>query len=387
MAKKDKFIGILAAAGAGSRLGGGEAKQFLTLGARPLLAWAAQTMAQTEEISEIIITCPEGAQARTRACLGETVKKPCYIIKGGASRQESVALALERAEDLGYGWVVIHDAARPFTRPELFCQVMSQARQSGAALAAWPSSDTIKAADQADWVQDTLPRERIWLAQTPQAFALPPLLRALRSLPAGLVCTDEAALWAKDGGKAKLVAAPRSNFKITTMDDWNLAKRLVCQPKIGFGFDAHCLQPGRPLVLGGVIIDHPRGLQGHSDADVLTHALMDALLAAAGLGDIGIHFPDHDPAYAGISSLELLRMVKLKLTGYEIEQVNALIMAQSPKMSPHIPAMRANWAAVLALQEARINIAATTTEGLGYIGREEGIAAQAQVLLQDEASF
>jgi 2-C-methyl-D-erythritol 4-phosphate cytidylyltransferase/2-C-methyl-D-erythritol 2,4-cyclodiphosphate synthase len=388
MERKDKFIGILAAAGSGRRLAAGRPKQFLCLAGRPLLAWPAEIMAGLEEIAELIITCPEGREELTRACLGEAArKKPCHIIQGGLSRQESVTLALEQAELKGYGWVVIHDAARPFTQPGLFCQVMAQARSGGAALAAWPSSDTIKEADQEGRVKSTLDRETIWLAQTPQAFALLPLLQALRSRPAGLVYTDEAALWEMSGRALQLVAGPRSNFKITTEDDWNLAQRLSYQPRIGFGFDAHRLVAGRPLIVGGVLIAHPRGLQGHSDADVLTHALMDALLAAASLGDIGAHFPDQAPAYANISSLKLLEMVKSKLTGYEIQQINALIVAQSPKMAPHIPAMRANWAAVLSLAAERINIAATTTEGMGYAGRGEGIAAQAQVLLKEKSSF
>jgi 2-C-methyl-D-erythritol 2,4-cyclodiphosphate synthase len=184
-----------------------------------------------------------------------------------------------------------------------------------------------------------------------------------------------------------MYSAAASCWRLTTKEDCILVQQLLCRPKIGFGFDAHQLIPDRRLIVGGVTIDYHLGLNGHSDADVLTHALMDALLAAAGLGDIGAHFPDHDPAYAGISSLKLLAMVKLKLAGYEIQQINALIIAQEPKMAPHIPAMRANWALTLATAEERINIAATTTEGMGYIGRGEGMAAQAQVMLMENLSF
>ncbi|MDR1396125.1 MAG: 2-C-methyl-D-erythritol 4-phosphate cytidylyltransferase [Desulfarculales bacterium] len=385
MKNYDKFIGLIAAAGLGQRLGADKPKQFLPLAGRPLLAWSAEAMEKTEEIAEIIVICPAGREEEARSCL-KRASKPCHIIRGGPSRQESVALGLDLAQELGYGWVVIHDAARPFARPELFRRVMAQARRHGAALAAWPCSDTVKTADQEANVKSTLPREQIWLAQTPQAFALP-LLKAAAELSEGLVCSDEAALLELNRQKVKLVAAPRANFKITAPEDWISAQQLLCRPRIGFGFDAHRLIPDRRLILGGVAVDYHLGLQGHSDADVLTHALMDALLAAAGLGDIGLHFPDHDPAYAGISSLKLLAAVKLKLAGYEIQQINALIMAQAPKMAPHIPAMRANWALTLATGEERINIAATTTEGMGYIGKGEGMAAQAQVMLMENSIF
>lgn len=377
---KNEFIALVAAGGAGTRLGAAQPKQFLSLGGRSLLARVCGSLAQVDNIAEIVVIHPPGQQPQ-----GLSLNMPLTFITGGATRTASVQNGLAYAKAHGYHWVLIHDAARPFTRPQLFNQVMAQAREHGAAIAAWPSSDTVKRAGAEGFVAATLAREHIWLAQTPQAFKLAPLMDALAKAPRGLSFTDEAGLLEHLGHKVKLVAAARGNFKITTSEDWQMAKELCAWPRIGLGFDVHALTPGRGLILAGVEVPYHLGLAGHSDADVLTHALMDALLSAAGLGDIGRHFPDSDQAYAGISSLSLLRKVLALLTGegFKPVQVNAVLMAQAPKIAPYVEAMRANWATALALPLSLVNIAATTTEKLGFIGQGQGMAAQAQAMLQE----
>lgn len=379
LSESDKFVALVAAAGSGMRMGLNSPKQFAPLNRHTVLAEVCSVLQEVEQIDAIIIISPPGwdIEREYASCFAKVRK----VVNGGATRQESVANGLAVARAMGYGWVVIHDAARPFAGPALFNAVMAAARAHGAAVAAWPCSDTVKRADKDLFVKATLPREEIWLAQTPQAFNLKLLLEASLAADAMPPFTDEAALLEHLQKKVKLVPAPRYNFKITTMEDLQLARKIISSPRIGLGFDAHRLTPGRDLVLAGVKIDYELGLHGHSDADVLTHALMDALLSAAGLGDIGRHFPDTDPAYDGISSIALLRQVKQKLEGFTIGQVNAVLMAQKPKIAPYIPAMQANWASALDLDAGMINIAATTTEGLGFIGRGEGMAAQAQVML------
>jgi 2-C-methyl-D-erythritol 4-phosphate cytidylyltransferase/2-C-methyl-D-erythritol 2,4-cyclodiphosphate synthase len=371
----DEYIAIIAAAGNGSRMKSGIPKQFMDINGRSLLWRVCSLIQKIDAIKAGIVMCAPAWERHTIEIVSE-FPKIIRVVIGGSTRSESIAKGLMVVKEFGYKWVVVHDAARPFATPELFEQVMKEAKIYGAALAAWPSSDTVKQGDALAEV--SLPREKIWLAQTPQAFAVD----LLQNTDIYIQTTDEAELLERAGYKPKLVAAPRSNFKITNSEDLALARRIFnTPPKIGVGFDVHPLKSGRYLILAGVTLDYHLGLDGHSDADVLTHALMDALLSAAGMGDCGRHFPDNNQIYKDINSLKLLAQVRQMLGSYNIQQINAVLIAQAPKIAPYVPQMRHNWANVLNIDAAAINIAATTTEGLGFVGRHEGMAAQVQALI------
>ncbi|MCA1906234.1 MAG: 2-C-methyl-D-erythritol 2,4-cyclodiphosphate synthase, partial [Desulfarculus sp.] len=284
--------------------------------------------------------------------------------------------------ELGATWLVVHDAARPLARPELFAATLAAARECGAAIAALPCVDTVKRADERGAIAATLDRGRIWLAQTPQVVNLALFSRVqAEARSRGLTATDEAGLLEALGHEVRLVPGDRRNLKITTREDLALAESLLGgqETRSGQGLDVHRLVAGRPLVLGGVKIDFELGLLGHSDADVLTHAVMDALLAAAGLGDIGRHFPDRDPAFQDADSLVLLGRVRQMLAqeGWRPVSLSVTLVAERPRIAPHAPAMAANLARVLGIATQAVNVAATTSEGLGFTGRGEGMAALA----------
>lgn len=380
-------VAVVPAAGAGTRLGGTRPKQFLPLAGRPLLTRTLMVLEQTPQIQAVVVVCPPGGEVETRRICLEPygLAKVAAVVPGGAQRQDSVAAGVAEAAKLGAQWLVVHDAARPLARPELFARVLEAAAQTGAAIAAVPAADTIKQAGPDDLAQATLDRSRLWLVQTPQVFELGLLQRALaQAAKDGHYATDEAGLVERLGEKVKLVMGSRDNIKITTPEDLALAQGLFGPvTRVGQGFDAHRLVQGRRLVLAGVEMEHPTGLLGHSDADVATHAVMDALLAAAGLGDIGQMFPDNDPAYAGADSLGLLAQVRecLAHEGWRPQQVSLTLLAQRPKIAPHYPAMRAKLAGVLGLEPEAVNLAASTTEGLGFVGREEGMAAWATAVI------
>ncbi|BEQ14252.1 2-C-methyl-D-erythritol 4-phosphate cytidylyltransferase [Desulfoferula mesophila] len=380
-------VAVVPAAGAGTRLGGERPKQFLPLAGRPLLTRTLMVLEATPQVQAVVVVCPPGAEDETwRACVEPYgLAKVAAVVPGGAQRQDSVAAGVARAARLGAEWLVVHDAARPLARPELFARVLAAAAQTGAAIAAVPAADTIKQAGEGDLAQSTLDRSQLWLVQTPQVFRRDLLERALAQATAdGFYATDEAGLVERMGEKVKLVMGSRDNLKITTPEDLALAQGIMGPAmRVGQGFDAHRLAPGRRLVLAGVDIPHETGLLGHSDADVAVHALMDALLAAAGLGDIGQMFPDSDPAYKDADSMELLARVleRLAAQGWRPAQVSLTILAQRPKIAPHYPAMRAKLAQAMDLETGEVNLAASTTEGLGFVGREEGLAAWATVVI------
>ena len=382
-----KVVAVVPAAGAGTRLGGERPKQFLSLGGRPLLTRTLMVLEKAAAVDAVVVVCPPGAEEATReSCITPySLGKVVALAPGGAQRQDSVAAGVAKATELGAQWLLIHDAARPLAAPELFGQVLAGAQATGAAIAAVPAADTVKQATPGQSVAATLDRSSLWLVQTPQAFSRQVLQAALdRAASEGFYATDEAGLVERYGGEVKLVMGSRDNLKITTPEDLALARGLVGGGvRVGQGFDAHRLEPGRRLVLAGVELEHPRGLLGHSDADVLTHAVMDALLAAAGLGDIGMLFPDSDPAYAGADSIELLKEVVARLAagGWRPAQVSATLLAQRPKVAPHNQAMRARLAEALGLEPGQVNLAASTTEGMGFVGREEGMAAWATALI------
>ncbi len=263
---------------------------------------------------------------------------------------------------------------------------MEAAATTGAAIAALRASDTVKRADTAGRIVGTLPREEIYLAQTPQAFRVD-VLRAALALPDD--ATDEAALAERAGHHVQIVDGDPRNLKITTEADLETAERLLGSAagaglmRIGNGYDLHRLVPGRPLVLGGVTIPFEKGLLGHSDADVICHAVTDAILGAAAAGDIGRHFPDEDPAWKDANSLDLLRraMAIVAAAGYAVSNVDVVVIAQRPKLAPHVDAIRARVAAALGCDSSQVSVKGKTNEGVDSIGAGESIAAQAVALL------
>ena len=368
-------------------------KVFAPLAGRPLLRWTVEAFAANVAIDGILVVAGAGEVARCREAL-DGVDKLLSIIPGGETRQASVAVGLFTLGGAADDLVLVHDGARPLVTPDIITRCLDGAGEFGNAVAALPVSDTLKAVDAQRAVQRTVDREGLWAVQTPQAFRVATLFEAhIAARDQGWTGTDEASLVERYGSEpVHLVLGAPDNFKVTRPDDLRLAEAVLrarmdgpmaqtaigCT-RVGFGYDIHPLIEGRRLMLGGVEIPSPRGLDGHSDADVLLHALCDALLGAAGLPDIGNLFPNTDPAYKGIASLELLHRVwdRVSAAGYRMGNVDLTLIAEAPKIAPHVPQMRALIAEALHIQPARVGIKATTNEGLGSLGRGEGIAAHA----------
>jgi len=305
------------------------------------------------------------------------------VVEGGARRQDSVANAFAHVPahaDI----VMIHDAARPLVTADLIERTIAAAMADGAAVAAVAAIDTVKRSDGAGRVAETLPREQVYLAQTPQAFRVSVLRDALA---AGGDATDEAALAERAGHPVRLVDGEPGNVKITTPEDLRAAERVVSASvpaiRIGHGYDLHRLVAGRPLILGGVTVPFDLGLAGHSDADIVCHAVTDAVLGAAGLGDIGRHFPDTDPQWKGADSVALLAAAcaLLREAGYAVVNVDVTVIAERPKLAPHADAMRANLAGVLGCGLSQVSVKAKTNEGVESMGIGQSMAAHAVALI------
>ncbi len=297
----------------------------------------------------------------------------CY---GGDTRTESVRMGLN---EIGYcDIVVIHDGARPYVTTKIINSSIDSAIEYGSGIVAVPTVDTIKEIKQNEIVR-TLSRAGLFNIQTPQAFRYDEITDAYNKVPGNYA--DDSEVYERAGYHPKIILGDYDNIKITAPTD--LYRGAPTQSKIGVGFDVHQLVLGRQLVLGGFLVPFNKGLKGHSDADVVTHAIMDALLSAAGLPDIGVLFPDNDPRYKGISSMLLLESVirQIATKGYMINNVSAVIMAQKPKLAPHLPFISANLAAAMRISPQQVNISATTTEELGIIGKGQGIACSATCLL------
>jgi 2-C-methyl-D-erythritol 4-phosphate cytidylyltransferase/2-C-methyl-D-erythritol 2,4-cyclodiphosphate synthase len=383
---------IIAAGGRGVRFGGDIPKQLIEFGGATLLERAVETFVRAACVHEVVVALP--AELTTNPppyLLGRS--KPLHVVAGGLRRQDSVANAFERvaaAADV----VVVHDAARPFASELLIQRIVDAARESGAAIAALPAHDTVKeaATSQAGEhaiVERTLARDRIFLAQTPQAFRREILNAAIRlSRERGGDATDEATLVERAGYPVRLVPGEIQNVKITTMDDWNSARTTqsaatASLTRIGTGYDLHRLVEGRPLVLAGVTIPAPKGSLGHSDGDVVCHSLTDAILGAAALGDIGHHFPDTDERWRGAAGLDLLaRAVQLvRQAGFVVVNVDAVVILERPKLRGHLPDVCANLARTLGVDRLAVSVKGKTNEGLGEIGRGDAIAAHAVAFL------
>lgn len=374
---------IIAAAGRGARFGAGRPKQLLALGGKPILQWSIEAFTRSAAIDEIVVALPAELAANPPRYLRATSKR-IAIVEGGDRRQDSVARAL-RQIDGRTEIVAVHDAARPLITEDLIRRTVDAAREFGAAIAALPARDTVKRADAERMIAATLPREEIFLAQTPQAFRVDVLHAALAL--SNVEATDEAMLAEQAGHRVRLVDGDPRNIKITTPDDLDMAESLVVRGtatlRVGNGYDLHRLVEGRPLVLGGVTIPFEKGLQGHSDADAVCHAVTDAILGAAGAGDIGRHFPDDDDAWKGADSLKLLRRAAgvVGAAGFGVVNVDVVIIAQRPKLVPYTDAMAANLAGALGCAPDQVSIKGKTNEGVDSMGAGESIAVHAVALL------
>jgi 2-C-methyl-D-erythritol 4-phosphate cytidylyltransferase / 2-C-methyl-D-erythritol 2,4-cyclodiphosphate synthase len=378
MYQKKRITVIIAAAGSGKRMGGGISKQYMEIDGEMILERSLRAFCIHPYIDRVCLT----VKAEDLAfCKDRWYTKPGYeklamIIPGGEERQDSVAAALKAIEaEESPDFILIHDGARPFVTADAISRLTEAAVSYGAAALGVPVKDTIKKA-VLDYYTETPARETLFAVQTPQGFAFG-LLKAAYDKAAedGFRGTDDSQLAEHFGEKVRLVMGDYSNIKITTKEDLGSSREW----RTGTGTDVHAFEAGRRLVLGGVDIPYEHGLSGNSDADVLTHAIMDALLGACGLGDIGRHFPDTDPHYKNIDSLKLLINVRELIdgAGFKIGNIDATLIGERPKIAPYAEEIRKNLANALQTDIARINIKGTTTEKLGFCGREEGLAATA----------
>lgn len=372
MYKGKRVTAIITAAGKGSRMGAPLPKQFLKIGSQTILEKSIIPFQTAEFIDDIlVVTGSEYVEHCKVLC--RNIDKVKGVIEGGKERQDSVWNALKGLTD---GYVLIHDGARPFITEKVIFNVLKDAAEIGAAVAAVPVKDTIR--QQKDHGGLTLKRSELYSVQTPQGFEVGLIKNAFKkAFEEGFYGTDDAGLVDRLGMDVAVSEGDYANIKITTKED------MPMEVRVGTGFDVHRLVEGRKCIVCGVEIPFEKGLLGHSDADVALHALMDAMLGAAALGDIGKHFPDTDPKYEGISSIKLLKYVNefVAEQGYRLGNADVTIMAQKPKMLPHIEQMRKNIAEALGVELSNINVKATTTEKLGFVGREEGIAAEAVCIL------
>jgi 2-C-methyl-D-erythritol 4-phosphate cytidylyltransferase / 2-C-methyl-D-erythritol 2,4-cyclodiphosphate synthase len=395
-----RFWAIVPAAGRGERFSSSAAtaipKQYTQLLGRSVLEWSLRALLREPRIVGIVAVLASGDERWPE--LERKINSPKLLHAiGGAHRQDSVMSGLEflAARAAPEDWVLVHDAARPCVSSEdisaladaLETEESDDLSMSGGAVLAAPIVDTVKRAAQGHI--ETIDRAGLWRALTPQAFAYAQLRRALQeAASAGVTVTDEAQAMERIGIRAALVAGSPFNIKVTRAEDLNTAAEILkmgegSQMRIGQGVDVHAFGAGDHVVLGGVRIAHNQGIVAHSDGDVVIHALCDALLGAMGDGDIGQHFPDSDPRYRGADSRVFLRVVAARMAAAGLHLVNAdiTVLAESPRIGAHRGAMSANLAADLEVSADVINIKATTTERLGFIGRKEGLAAMASVLL------
>jgi 2-C-methyl-D-erythritol 4-phosphate cytidylyltransferase / 2-C-methyl-D-erythritol 2,4-cyclodiphosphate synthase len=387
-----KVSAIIAAGGRGARVAADRPKQLLAVGGRALLEWTVTLFSTHPSINEVVVALPPELVDSPPSYLAGAASASVRVVVGGARRQDSVANAFAAvASDADV--IVIHDAARPFASADLVSRTIRAAAESGAALAAIPARDTVKVVDRS-FVARTLPRETIYLAQTPQAFRRDVLAAAVA---VGGDATDEAALAERAGHAVRIVDGEITNIKVTTPEDLAIAEAIATQQsaskpprtgRAGTGYDLHRLVDGRPLVVGGITLPSNRGPLGHSDGDVACHAITDAILGAAGRGDIGTHFPDTDPAWKDASSLELLSRVVsfVHREGYEVGNVDVTIVLQEPKIRAHVDAMRAAIAGAIGIDPSRVSVKGKTNEGLDAIGRGEAIAAHAVALIRARGS-
>lgn len=373
----DRIVAVLLAAGRGERAGAGQPKQFRRLGGQSVLARALASLAAHERVGPVLIVVGEGEDDRARDAIGAAGDR-VQIVTGGAARRESVAAAL-RAIEGSARHVLVHDSARPFVPRDALDRIVA-ALDSGAAgvIPVLPVADTLVRGDDGALV----PREGLMRVQTPQGFRLDLLSEAHERWTVAEEATDDAQMVRALGHDIAMVQGDARMDKITRPDDFARLAALngvLPEPRTGTGYDVHRLEPGRPLWLCGIEVPHDHGLSGHSDADVAIHALVDALLGAIGDGDIGFHFPPSNARWRGAPSSTFLEFARDRIAarGGRIAHVDVTIICEAPRIGPHRDAMRQKLAELLAIEIDRVSVKATTTEGLGFTGRREGIAAQA----------
>jgi len=387
---------VIAAGGTGVRMQAAVPKQFLEVSGKPVLLRTVENIVSVERISQVVVALPAEHISRARAILDRyPMRIPVECVVGGSNRQESVHRGVKKVRNR-IDVIMVHDAVRPFCLPDMVQYILKSAWEKGSAVAGMPATETIQRVSEEGLVMETPPRQELYAIQTPQAFRADIIRSALERASSGkFIGTDESSVVRWAGHPVYIVKGSPDNIKITTPLDLKLAGFLMDanlqeregagmeHTRVGQGIDYHRLVEGRKLVLGGVTVPFEKGLDGHSDADVLSHAVCDALLGAAGIGDIGQHFPDTDPANRGRSSIEFLEEIRARIhtEGWKIQNVDATMLAQQPKLAPYMQEMRQNIASALDLGPEGVNIKATTTEGLNSEGRGEGISAQAIALL------
>ncbi len=368
-----RLAAILVAAGSGSRFGAETPKQFLRLAGKPVIRHCAEALAR-----EVDLLLPVGdAEPICDALAGIAHLPP---VAGGTTRQHSVRGGLEALASRSPDIVFVHDAARPMIPTGTIPALLAALEMAPGTIPALPVADTLKRAERGA-ITATVPRDGLYRAQTPQAFRFPVLLAAHRA-GIGVAATDDASLLEAAGESVAIVQGSEDNIKLTYADDLPRLERIMTAhmiPRVGTGFDVHVLEPGRPLMLCGVAVPHDKGLAGHSDADVGIHALCDAIYGALAEGDIGRHFPPSEATWKDADSARFLVHAgeRIAARGGRLANADVTLICERPKIAPHAAAMRARLAAILGVDASLISVKATTTEKLGFTGREEGIAAQA----------
>lgn len=373
-------LALIVAAGSGSRFGGDVPKQYLTLAGQAVLRRTVEAFRRHPLVSDVrVVINPVHRDLYEAAVAGLDLPPP---VDGGANRQDSVRNGLESVAANAPDLVLIHDAARPLVDAASITAVIDALAEVPAALAAAPVTDTLKRAGSDGAVADTVDRTALWRALTPQGFRYTDILAAHRAL-AGDTLTDDAAVAEKAGLPVRLVPTNPDNLKVTHADDLARAEQIIMNQlgdiRVGQGFDVHKFEPGDHVIICGVKVPHTAKLEGHSDADVGLHALTDAILGAICAGDIGSHFPPTDPRWRGADSGKFLQHAASLVAekGGVIAHADITIICERPKIGPHREVMARRVAELLGMDPSRISVKATTTEGLGFTGRQEGIAAQA----------
>jgi 2-C-methyl-D-erythritol 4-phosphate cytidylyltransferase / 2-C-methyl-D-erythritol 2,4-cyclodiphosphate synthase len=382
---------IIAAAGAGRRLGAATPKQLIDIGGGSMLHHSVTAFCEHPRVSDVVVVLPNDQTAFVLATTKDPARlPPVRIVAGGERRQDSVANGFDAVSETT-DVVLIHDAARPFVTADLIDRTIDAAARHGAAIAALPSRDTVKRVAAEGRIVGTIPRETIYLAQTPQGFRRDVLAQAIAAARSGVEATDEAALAERAGYEVYVVAGDPGNVKVTTAEDLEAARARLAGPgkpprtgRAGTGYDLHRLVEGRPLVIGGVTIPFDKGPLGHSDGDVVCHSATDAMLGAAGLGDIGRHFPDSDPRWKDADSVALLAQAAAMVAGagYEVGNLDVTVVLERPKIKDWIDEMRARVASALGIDVSRVSIKGKTNEGVDAVGRGEAIAAHAVALIR-----
>jgi len=379
---------VVVAAGRGLRAGGETPKQFRPLLGQPVIRPSLAMLAAHPEVNLVQPVIHPGDRALYEAASGGLDLLPPAF--GGATRQASVLAGLEALAKHSPQIVLVHDAARPFASPALVSRAIAAAKNSGAAVPALGVTDTVKSVDANGLVSETLDRNTLRIVQTPQAFGFDVVLGAHRKAAAAgrEDFSDDAALAEWAGLDVSVFEGEAGNVKLTSVDDFARAETMqlaaLSDIRMGSGIDVHAFGPGNHVTLGGVRISHERGLVGHSDADVVLHALVDAILGALAEGDIGVHFPPSDPQWRGASSDRFLKFAveRVAARGGMIAHCDLNIVCEAPRIGPHRDAMRATIAALAGIPVDRVAVKATTSEGLGFTGRGEGIAAFATVTIR-----